>query len=212
VFIQQLLDDPLTILPLVLLIMFSICTHEFAHAWVALKQGDSTAADAGHLTLNPMVQMGPLSIIVLLIAGIAWGQVPVRPQWMRHRYSHALVAFAGPATNMLIALVCLLAAVVFLSRAGEIDKFSNFLLLGAVMNVVLALFNLLPVPPLDGFTVASFFLPQLERTNTELRNAGMFIVLVGFVMVSGKIFAGVSVVLVTLALVLAGLLQPLLGA
>jgi Zn-dependent protease len=113
---------------------------------------------------------------------------------------------------MLIALVCLLAAVVFLSRAGEIDKFSNFLLLGAVMNVVLALFNLLPVPPLDGFTVASFFLPQLERTNTELRNAGMFIVLVGFVMVSGKIFAGVSVVLVTLALVLAGLLQPLLGA
>ena len=75
-------------------------------------RGDSTAADQGHLTLNPLKQMGMFSLIMLLVAGITWGQVPVNPNMMRRRYSHALVAAAGPLTNIaLFFIFCVLAFV-----------------------------------------------------------------------------------------------------
>ena len=105
-FINNLFRDPQFFFTWLVFIVFSICCHEFMHAYVALKQGDSTAADMGHLTLNPLKQMGLFSLIMLAVAGIAWGAVPVRPYLMRHRHSDALVAFAGPATNLGLFLFC----------------------------------------------------------------------------------------------------------
>ena len=104
-FITQLFEDPQRFFIWLLVVIFSICCHEFMHAWAALKQGDPTAADEGHLTLNPMKQMGPFSLVMLAVCGIAWGRVPVRPWQMRHRHSDALVSLAGPATNFGLFLI-----------------------------------------------------------------------------------------------------------
>jgi len=210
-FIQQLFAAPALFIAHVLMVVFSICCHEYAHAWVALKQGDRTAADAGHLTLNPMVQMGPMSLIMLLICGIAWGAVPVRPDRMRHHYSHALVSFAGPAMNLLLAVGFTLGCTVMVARFGQDSVYANYLFRGAVMNIVLALFNLLPVPPLDGWTVLSFFFPRLAQTNSELRNASLFILLIGFMVVSDKVFRAAEMVVGLMVSIPLALFQGLTG-
>ena len=148
-FIQYLFKDPQFFFTWLVFVVFSICCHEFMHAYAALKQGDSTAADAGHLTLNPLRQMGTFSLIMLAVAGIAWGAVPVRPYLMRHRHSDALVAFAGPATNfglfLIFGILCFL-----VTKFTENEFAANMLWLGSLLNIVLFLLNLLPIPVLDG--------------------------------------------------------------
>lgn len=89
-FITYLWKDPMFFLAAIIIVVFSVCAHEFMHAWIALLQGDGTAAERGHLTMSPLKQMGPWSLFMLAFIGIAWGQVPVDPSRMRHRYSHAL--------------------------------------------------------------------------------------------------------------------------
>src|SRR5512137_2480723 len=104
-FVSSLAQDPFYFFSWVGIVAFSICFHEYAHASMALKRGDDTAAKLGHLTLNPMVQMGPMSIVMLLLIGIAWGAVPVNPGRLRTRADAALVSFAGPAANLLLSLL-----------------------------------------------------------------------------------------------------------
>ena len=103
-FIQQLWENPPFFFAVAIIVIFSICCHEFMHAYIALKEGDPTAADAGHLTLNPFRQMGLWSLIIFAFFGLAWGQVPVRHDRMRHRHGPPLVAVAGPATSLALAV------------------------------------------------------------------------------------------------------------
>ena len=174
-FITQLFEDPQRFFIWLLVVIFSICCHEFMHAWAALKQGDPTAADEGHLTLNPMKQMGPFSLVMLAVCGIAWGRVPVRPWQMRHRHSDALVSLAGPATNFGLFLIFgILFYVCY--RAGVENQAALMLLeLGSVLNIVPCLFNLLPVPGLDGFAILKSFFPKLGEVNSEW-SSGAFLV------------------------------------
>jgi len=183
-FIKLLFSDPNTYFMWVTLVVFSICCHEYFHARVALWQGDSTAADQGHLTLNPMKQMGLFAIIMLMVIGISWGQVPVNPSRMKHRYSDALVSFAGPFMNLALFFTFALGAsvvaifnphVVYNSGGPEFGAMM-LLSLGAALNIVLFIFNMLPIPILDGFNVFSFFFPGIHNVNTELKN-GISIVL-----------------------------------
>ena len=95
-FIEQLLDHPVYFITWVAVVTFSICVHEFMHAWTALTQGDSTAQREGYLSLNPLKVMGLRSLIMLVLIGVAWGAVPVNPRAMRRSYSPVLVACAGP--------------------------------------------------------------------------------------------------------------------
>ncbi len=173
-FINNLFTDPAYFFGIALVVIFSICCHEYMHAWIALKQGDPTAADQGHLTLNPLKQMGVMSLVMFALIGIAWGQVPVRPAYMKHRWSHALVAFAGPATNLLLFFVFGLAAFCF----GHYKLGSEFafriLLTGSVLNVVLFILNMLPVPGLDGWAILDTFVPRLSRTRSELLSGTFF--------------------------------------
>lgn len=166
----------MTYITWVTIVMFSICFHEFAHACMALREGDSTAATAGHLTMNPLKQMGMLSIVMLLVVGISWGAVPVNPYRMRARYSPALVAFAGPAANLFLVLAFSCLYVVF-NRQFGLELFNHTLYIGAVLNTVLFLFNLLPVPMLDGWTVFSYLIPNLKAVSGEVRNAVTFIII-----------------------------------
>ena len=158
--------------------MFSICLHEYAHASIALKQGDPTAAEAGHLTLNPMVQMGGFSIVMLLLIGISWGSVPINPYRMRHRYSQALVSFAGPAANMVLFLSFCLLFTIF-SKFNQ-DLLSQMFWHGAILNIVLFMFNMLPIPILDGWTVFSYLFPKLETISNEIKNGVAFILIIVF--------------------------------
>jgi Zn-dependent protease len=183
-FIKLLLSDPNTYFMWVTLVVFSICCHEYFHARVALWQGDSTAADQGHLTLNPVKQMGLFSIVMLLLIGISWGQVPVNPSKMKHKYSDALVSFAGPFMNLMLFLIFAVGAAIVVRFSPQIAQNSSgpefgammLLSLGAALNIVLFIFNMLPIPILDGFNVFSFLFPGIHNVNPELKN-GITVVL-----------------------------------
>ena len=179
-FINMLGSNPQLFFTWILVVVFSVCCHEYAHAQVALWQGDPTAADQGHLTLNPLKQMGVFSLIMLAFIGIAWGAVPVNPQRMRHKYSDALVSFAGPLTNLILFLIFCIgytAAIHF----GFKESAKRLFEVGATLNIVLFMFNMVPVPPLDGWGVLHGLFPQISLHNSEfVKGATLCIMLLVF--------------------------------
>jgi Zn-dependent protease len=162
-FLSNLLTDPWYYFSWVFIVMFSICLHEYAHAVTALNRGDDTAATQGHLTLNPLIQMGWTSLILLCVVGIAWGSVPVNPGRYRSRADSAMVAAAGPAANVLLSVMAALLAVVFV----DLPKISAFFQFAGLANAVLFLLNMLPVPMLDGWSVFSMFIPRMQEVGAQ---------------------------------------------
>lgn len=167
-FIQTLFSDPRLFFSKLLIVVFSISLHEYIHTLTAYKLGDSTAADRGHLTLNPFKQMGFISLFMLCFLGLAWGQVPVDPANLRGKHAPAIVAASGPLTNVVLAVIfCLLAVT---GAFFEIPSFAgNMLIYGAIINMVLAFFNLLPIPGLDGWNILRTYWKK------DLAKAGEFI-------------------------------------
>jgi Zn-dependent protease len=160
-FFQQLFTDPIFFLRVIAIIIISIVIHELAHGVAALSQGDDTPRISGHMTPNPIVHMGPESLIFLCIAGIAWGAMPINPEKFRHpKWSNILVSAAGPLSNLLLGTLCVVAWVGI--RKTSIPASQEFLLMAAQLNMMLFLFNLLPIPPLDGFHVYSELIPSLK--------------------------------------------------
>ena len=102
-FLTYLFNNPQFYIYWIVIIIFSICVHEFSHALVAYWQGDDTAKKQGYFTINPMVQMGKISLLCVLIFGLCWGACPVDPNKMKHKYSDALVSFAGPFSNFVLS-------------------------------------------------------------------------------------------------------------
>ncbi len=192
IFIQLLLSDPAFYLIWVVLVVFSICCHEYAHALAAKWNGDNTAAINGHLTLNPFKQMGITSLISLLLVGIGWGMVPVNNKNMRHKYSPSVVAFAGPLMNIILFFIFAFVAALVFSKNGnnQAGPLLQFFMVGSVLNAVLFVFNLIPVPPLDGWTIISILHPKIHMINQELRNGimvGIFIIVLLYFNVIFKI-------------------------
>jgi len=152
------IDLPWTLLVLATLVV-SITFHEFMHAWSANEMGDPTAKRMGRLSLNPIVHFDPLGalmIVFMTIAGwgIGWGKpVPVNPQNLRGnaRVSMGLTSVAGPFSNLVLATVA--AVPLRLVGTSMPNLLAQFLLAMVFVNVGLALFNLIPLPPLDGFGV-----------------------------------------------------------
>ncbi len=172
-FINSLATAPFEYFSWVLIMMFSICLHEYAHARTALRHGDDTAAWLGHLSLNPLVQMGMPSIIILLLFGIAWGAVPVNVGNLRSRGSAAWVAAAGPLANLLLCVVGsgLAVAAQFLPW----PVLPGFLHSAAMVNGVLFIFNLLPLPMFDGWAVLSLWFPALGRLSASQAQSASWI-------------------------------------
>lgn len=164
IFIAKAAEDPFFVFSWILIIVFSICVHECAHAWIALRQGDDTAAAGGHLSLNPLVQMGWSSLVMLAVFGIAWGAVPVDPRRLRSALAGAWVAAAGPLANLLMAFLFAGLAVGALLLPDESQALVlQFCRLAAMANGVLFVFNLLPIPMFDGWTVLAAFIPAMQR-------------------------------------------------
>jgi Zn-dependent protease len=146
----------------VITVIFSITLHELAHGWMALRRGDRTPADLERMTINPLVHMGPFSLVALLVLGIAWGQMPIDPSRLRGRYGEAIVAAAGPATNLVLAILGLTALGLWIRLGAEpntvfLENLRKFLWVFGAANFVLCLFNLLPLPPLDGSRILANF-------------------------------------------------------
>jgi Zn-dependent protease len=143
-------------------LVVALTTHEFAHAWSAVRLGDDTPRLQGRLTLNPLVHLDPLGSLMLLVAGFGWARpVPVDPYAVTRRTPAGmmLVAASGPLANLLLAI---LAAIPFRLglQAGMLPTwFSTFLLEFMFINLVLLLLNLIPLFPLDGEKVAAYLLP-----------------------------------------------------
>jgi Zn-dependent protease len=166
--------DHFTVLYFVVLIP-SIILHEISHGVVANAFGDDTAKRAGRLTLNPVAHVDPLGTIILpaimvLAHSVAFGwakPVPVNPSRLRHPRNEAiLVSLAGPATNALLFLACALTWRFIVPAGSVIDPTSNstpigyqLLFLGGLANAFVGLFNLLPIPPLDGSILLERLLP-----------------------------------------------------
>lgn len=149
-------------------VIAAIVLHELGHGFAALWEGDTTPRDTGHLTINPIVHMGWFSIIALLIMGIAWGLMPVNPNRFRHgRRGWVIVAAAGPAVNLLLSMLCIVLCAVMIRYGPQTEPLAGnlqiFLVVGGWLNLYLMIFNLLPVPPLDGSMILSGF------SNTALR-------------------------------------------
>lgn len=164
-FIQTLVQDPVRYLSWVGFASFSICVHEFAHAYTAVRCGDETPQR--HLTLNPLVQMGPVSLVVLAVVGIAWGAVPVDPRGTGSRWKDAMISFAGPLANFILCAVFALLAVAayFFGQEG----LSDILSYGGYVNGALCAFNLVPLPPLDGFGILRSLVPSVRRFHLQAR-------------------------------------------
>lgn len=178
--------NPVVAISWIFWVVFSICCHELGHGYAAIRKGDDTPIVSGHMTWNPMVHMGGFSLIMLLVAGIAWGAMPVNPNQLRGRHADAYVAAAGPAVNLFFFVLCAILAIIwslvpqFLGDEPT-ENIHKFLFTGCALNIVLMLFNLLPVPPLDGSRIiASFFRPYEEFVYSE---KGAVVSLIAFVLV-----------------------------
>jgi Zn-dependent protease len=141
-----------------------------------------------------MVQMGVNSLIVLALFGIAWGAVPVDVSRMRKTWHAAAVAFAGPAANLGLSLTAALLAVLFSlgGETGSISMVSQFFTFASLANGVLFLFNLLPVPMFDGWTVFSLFVPAMKRVDPQQAAtfSWMFLLVVFVTPVGGLVWDG----------------------
>lgn len=148
----------------VVALLVGLTFHEFSHAFVADTLGDHRPRAMGRLTLNPVAHVDPLGAIMLIVAGFGWAKpVMVNPGALRGgRQSMALVAFAGPIANVVVAIGF---AVVFrvLDIVGVDNGFAVRLVeLIVLLNILLAIFNLIPIPPLDGYNVLLAYLPPRQ--------------------------------------------------
>ncbi|MBI4122794.1 MAG: site-2 protease family protein [Parcubacteria group bacterium] len=174
---------------LIAVLLISVVLHEVSHGAVANALGDSTAKDEGRLTLNPIPHLDPfgsviLPLLLLLVSGggfaIGWAKpVPVNPMRLRdQKWGHAKVSIAGPASNLLIALVFGL-LLRFLPLAALPSAVPYFLASIVSVNLLLALFNFLPIPPLDGSHLLFSVLPDSMRSmRAFLQQYGFFLLLI----------------------------------
>lgn len=180
-FIQLMWREPRIFWMITFVVVFSICLHEFFHAFVALKMGDDTAAERGHLTLNPLKQMGIISLVMLLLLGFAWGMVPVDPAKLksRHRWGALATSLAGPSANLLLFALAWLGFGFLMAytpdNAFESAKQLVFFL--GMMNCVMLIFNLMPVPGLDGWSAFREVIPGMRRVSGEVFKGALMLLI-----------------------------------
>ena len=158
-----------TLIARVVTLLIAFTVHELAHAWMASRLGDNTARSLGRITLNPLAHLDPVGTLMLVVVGFGWAKpVPVNPSNLRGspRKSMALVAIAGPVSNVLMAMVVAVPFQLGLvglrgaTSVGNVLPSLEFLLSQFIfINVILALFNMIPLPPLDGSKVLVGILP-----------------------------------------------------
>jgi Zn-dependent protease len=183
------LETLLLLLPIVLV---SLTLHELAHAWVAWKLGDPTAREQGRLSLNPLVHLDPLGTLMFILTAVianlpfGWARpVPVNAGYFRRpKEGMAIVAGAGPAMNFVLALVC----IAIIRHVELSDRAFEVLEKAWIVNVVLGLFNLIPVPPLDGSRIVGAVMTNAAYARwVQLDQVGMVVVFGAFFLFQSEI-------------------------
>ena len=155
---------PLEVLVLLIpVLLFALVFHEFSHGWVANKLGDPTAKYSGRLTLNPIAHLDMMGSLMILFVGFGWAKpVPVNSRYLANpRTDMMKIAFAGPASNLLLAFI----AGTFIRFTGNLGPLSSMLMMFTQINIMLAVFNMIPIPPLDG---SQIFSGLMVRKNPDL--------------------------------------------
>jgi Zn-dependent protease len=175
---RLLFSDPAAFVILSVLLLYSVIFHELAHGWVAYKLGDSTAKWLGRLTLNPIKHLDPIGSLMLLVFGFGWAKpVPINLENIpNRRQGLILVSSAGIVANIICAFIAiLLLKVVAPAPSGMTEQ---ILYLFARINIMLAAFNLIPIPPLDGSKILMGFTSEaVRRFLTQIEPFGFFIVI-----------------------------------
>lgn len=199
-FVQDHPIETLALLAFFLLLSFPV--HEFAHAFTAYRLGDSTARHFGKLTLNPIAHFdqvgGTILILSVLLTGFPFGfaQTPVNPRNLRGRHGDAIVAIAGPLSNLLIAAIFAIPLRLFLANPTlggdawvEIASILSFIVQG---SIILGLFNLIPIPPLDGGAVLlSYLSPRMAwQVRPFLAQYGFFLIILLIIPIGGGSILG----------------------
>jgi len=178
-------NSTLTFIFSLIILIFSVVIHEVSHGYAALFQGDRTAQEQGRLTLNPIKHIDPIGSIIfpalsLLLGGFVFGwakPVPFNPYNLRNRkYGEAIVAIAGPASNIFIALV--FGLILRASPALAAGSVGSLIALIVLINLMLGIFNLIPIPPLDGSRLLGVLLPaRFEKARHIFDRYGLVVVI-----------------------------------
>ena len=160
----SMLDVLMRIFATLVIIFLVMPLHEYAHGWVAKKLGDRTAELSGHMTLNPMSHFDPLGAFSVLVFDIGWAKsIPIDSKNFKHpRRDLALTALAGPLTHVIAAILgtVLLNSTAFLTGISFIEPIQKFLSYYIIINISLAGFNFLPIPPFDGYKILECLIPN----------------------------------------------------
>lgn len=195
-FIQLFQINPAAAVALILGFVVGITIHEAAHAYSALKLGDDTAYRDGRVTLNPLAHLDVLGSLMLVMAGFGWGRpTPVMTTRLKGGiFGPVIVAFAGPLSNLLIVFIC---AGLYLIPTFESGYLQVTVAAVAFVNALLFVFNLIPIPPLDGSKIIFPFLPGFMAPFVAFMNQYGPFILLGLVLVS--LFLNIPILSVILA-------------
>lgn len=184
--ISLIQTSPITFVIIAVILMFSLAWHELGHAWVANRMGDPTAKNLGRITLNPFNHLDPIGSLLILVVGFGWAKpVPIQPRNFTNLRSGLFwVSIAGVLVNFIVAVVCLAILKYFSGAMSDVTQRGLFL--AAYINILLVIFNLLPIPPLDGSKVVQSIAPaswwgpmmQLERYG--------FMIVIGFIILMNQ--------------------------
>lgn len=176
----KFLQYPELILYIPVSLIIGITVHEFMHAWTANYLGDSTPGRAGRITLNPFAHLDPLGTLALLFLGFGWGKpVPINPNNFKNpRLGSALTSLAGPLTNLLLADIL---ALTYRFSGLTTDTLGGRVILAIIFyNLLLMIFNLIPIPPLDGSGFWALFFPVLDSPKSRQVGPIILIILLFF--------------------------------
>lgn len=168
--ISLLREAPEVLIILIPVLLFALVFHEYAHAYVAYRLGDPTAKNMGRLTFNPLVHLDPFGAIMIMLIGFGYAKpVPVDSRYLQDpRRDLMKIAAAGPLANLILAFLSGLVIRVLASSFPELlgmNSLTRVLVLSTQVNIALAVFNLIPIPPLDGSQILSMY---MIKTNPEL--------------------------------------------
>ncbi len=161
--------SPAALVQAIIIVVMSLTVHEFAHSLVTIRLGDDTPRRQGRLTLNPLAHIDLVGFILLVVAGFGWAKpVQINPANLRKpRRDEILIALAGPFSNLVFAMVAVLIIWAVLTTDALVSQssmraFGNFMVMLAEINVSLAVFNMIPIPPLDGSHLVTAFLGRIN--------------------------------------------------
>lgn len=178
--IRLLLSDPAAFVILSVLLLYSVIFHELAHGWVAYRMGDGTAKWLGRLTLNPIKHLDIIGTLMLLVFGFGWAKpVPINLENIppeKRRKGLIFVSAAGITANIIIAFIALLLLRLLAPESGSMTH--QIIDLLARINIILAAFNLIPIPPLDGSKILMALAPEsVTRVLDQIEPFGFFIII-----------------------------------